>query len=142
LLSIPQSPMLLVTPTTEEKNMSTPDLKEELSDLAKEVQELTQAPSRLHATLWALRLLRDLHTVSSGPKGASSNAHRVIEVAQEMGGLGFTLDELIEVIGPEVVFYPRRYKNKLSGLLREAGFHRNQVRRNGKRPLVWFTPAP
>ena len=122
--------------------MTSQEMKEELSVLVHEVQELTQAPSRLHVTLQALRLLKDLHTVGNGPKGASSNAHRVIEVAQEMGGLGFTLDELIEVIGPEVVFYPRRYKNKLSGLLREAGFHRNQVRRNGKRPLVWFTPAP
>ena len=115
-------------------------LKEELASLAGEVQDLSKSNSRLEATLRALRLYKGLLEASSGPEGASPEAHQVLEIAQEMGEFGFTLDELIGAIGPEIVFYPRRYKNKLSSLLRDAGFHRNQVRRNGGRPLVWFAP--
>tara|TARA_Y100001938_G_C8092850_1_gene436164 strand:+ start:455 stop:823 length:369 start_codon:yes stop_codon:yes gene_type:complete len=116
------------------------ELKEELASLAREVQALAKTPSRLEATLRALRFYKSLLDSSLGPEGAASEAHRVLEVAEDLGEYGFTLEELIGVIGPEVVYYPRRYKNELSRVLREAGYYRKQVRRNGARPLVWFTP--
>ena len=43
-------------------------MKEELSVLVHEVQELTQAPSRLHVTLQALRLLKDWYSTQDATR--------------------------------------------------------------------------
>ncbi len=64
----------------------------------------------------------------------------VLAVAWDLGDYGFTLDDLIGAVGPEMVVRPKAYKNQLSRLLRHHGFIRRQVRREGDRPLAWFHP--
>ena len=59
---------------------------------------------------------------------------------------GFTLDELLDVVvkpqapGAQAApVAPRRSKNYLSRILRANGFYRKQLRRDGERPLLWFS---
>lgn len=128
-----------------------PALKDELSELAERAAALMPQPcSRLEATVNALRLfLHGWDETYEGERpafigeeqGGVENPKKVIRVARDMGDWGFTLDELIAVVGPEVIMHPRSYKNTLSKLLRSTGFSRKQVRREGHRPLVWFAPT-
>lgn len=120
--------------------MESETMRDQLGTLADEVKDLSQSESRLEATVRALTFYKQVLESSKGPAGASTDVHRILEIAQEMGDHGFTLDELIRMVGPEMLYFPRRYKNKLSSILREAGFRRSQVRRNGERPLVWWSP--
>jgi hypothetical protein len=120
--------------------MESETMKEKLGTLADEVKDLSNCESRLEATVRALSLYKDILESSKGPEGTGEDVHRILEIAREMGDYGFTLDELIRMVGPEMLYFPRRYKNKLSSILREAGFRRTQVRRNGERPLVWWNP--
>lgn len=117
------------------------DLKSQLSQLANLAMNLGHHPTRLDATVQALDFYTKLLQGSEGPEGIRVTPADVLERAREMGDYGFTLEELISVIGPDVVYYPRRYKNELSRVLRGAGFIRKQVRRDGQRPLVWFGPG-
>ena len=120
--------------------MQTETMREELGTLADSVKDLSRSESRLEATVKALAFYKEILESSKGPEGTSTDVHRVLEIAHELGDYGFTLDELIRMVGPEMLYFPRRYKNKLSSILREAGFRRSQVRRNGARPLVWWSP--
>jgi len=123
-----------------------PSLKEELAALADRASDLLGTPtdgrpSRLAATVVALK---SLVSVLESAEGATAPIPplEVIRVATDLGDWGFTLDELIETLNPSgMILYPRRYKNSLSDMLRDAGFIRRQVRREGARPLVWFSPG-
>ena len=117
------------------------DLKSQLSGLSDIAMNLGRHPSRLAATIQALEFYTKLLQGSEGPEEVRVTPNAVLERAHEMGDYGFTLEELISVVGPDVVYYPRRYKNELSRVLRGAGFTRKQVRRDGQRPLVWFAPG-
>jgi len=123
-----------------------PSLKEELAALADRASDLLGTPtdgrpSRLAATVVALK---SLVSVLESAEGAATPIPplEVVRVATDLGDWGFTLDELIEALNPAgMILYPRRYKNSLSDMLRDAGFIRRQVRREGARPLVWFSPG-
>ncbi len=117
------------------------DLKSQLSQLSDVAMNLGRHSSRLDATVHALEFYTKLLQGSEGPEEIRVTPTDVLERAVEMGDYGFTLEELISVVGPDVVYYPRRYKNELSRVLRGAGFTRKQVRRDGQRPLVWFAPG-
>ena len=118
-------------------------LKSELASLAAEALSMSpQYSSRMEVVVASLRHYVGVLHASRNPEGvASFNSEEVIAAAKDMGDYGFTLDELIGAVGPQMVLFPRRYKNALSNLLREAGFSRRQIRREGPRPLVWFAPG-
>ena len=132
--------------TTQDKAFVPSSLKDELSALADRAADLlatptTGRPSRLAVTVGALK---SLVAVLESAEGASTWVlpEEVIRVATDLGDWGFTLDELIDTVNPGgMILYPRRYKNQLSDMLRTAGFVRRQVRRDGGRPLVWFSPG-
>ena len=107
--------------------------------------------SRLEATAraleWACNGISDwpafMRPLISGTELADETypeASTVLRVAWDLGDYGFTLDDLIEAVGPDMVVRPKAYKNQLSRLLRDNGFFRKQVRREGDRPLMWFHP--
>jgi hypothetical protein len=64
----------------------------------------------------------------------------VLRAAWDLADYGFTLDDLIAAVGPDMIIRPKAYKNQLSRLLKENGFFRKQIRRNDSRPLAWFHP--
>tara|TARA_R110000824_G_scaffold82838_4_gene207706 strand:+ start:2807 stop:3265 length:459 start_codon:yes stop_codon:yes gene_type:complete len=133
-----------------EETVPTKSLQEELVELAQRAQKIIPGnPSRLLVTVQALRYFLSVWDKSYTGEGVPleftrygqiSDAGKLLRAARDMGDWGFTLDELIAAAGPELVMHPRSYKNSLSRFLRESGFTRKQVRRDGERPLVWFSP--
>lgn len=125
-------------------------LKEEMTQLSESLAKKLGC-SRLEAATKALRwaatgleewpgfmqsVLPTFEQEDSYPEAAV-----VLRVAQDLGDYGFTLDDLIAAVGPEMIVRPKAYKNQLSRLLRDNGFFRKQIRRGGERPLAWFHPA-
>ena len=125
-------------------------LKEEMTELSESLAHKLGC-SRLEAATKALRwatqgleewpgfmqsVLPTLDQEDSYPEAST-----VLRVAQDLGDYGFTLDDLIAAVGPEMIVRPKAYKNQLSRLLRDNGFFRKQIRRAGERPLAWFHPS-
>ncbi len=137
----------------QEEEHSEHSFREEMIELSQEVGGAIGC-SRLEAAARALRfvskgldnwpmLMGDGTTVSTALEIEDMNyptADSVLRVAFDLGDYGFTLDDLIQCVGPELVVRPKAYKNQISRLLRENGFFRKQVRRGGDRPLAWFHP--
>ena len=114
------------------------DLKEELAELTARAKDLGPHSSRLEAAVSALRIhVRFLEATQDALPGYPPT-EAILAFAKRFDEIGFTLDELIAEVGPAMVIRPKRYKNALSTLLRDYGFTRRQVYREGDRPLVWF----
>jgi len=58
-------------------------------------------------------------------------------MAEDLSPSGFTLEDLIEVVGPKFFDKPKGYKTQLGKLLRSEGFRSRQERRGPKRVLAW-----
>ena len=58
-------------------------------------------------------------------------------MAEDLAPSGFTLEDLIEVVGPKFFDKPKGYKTQLGKLLRTDGFESRQERRGPKRVLAW-----
>lgn len=133
-------------------NQDIPTLKAQMSDLSSQVGR-TLGVSRLEASILALHFLKDglkefpmllgIEFARSSEPALSEypSAATTLKVALDLGDYGFTLDDLIEAIGPDMIIRPKAYKNQLSRLLRSRGFFQKQVRKEGKRPLLWFHPT-
>jgi hypothetical protein len=125
-------------------------LREEMTQLSESLA-LKLGCSRLEAATKALRWMTQgleewpgfMQSVlpTSPHDDPYPEAPTVLRVAQDLGDYGFTLDDLIAAVGPEMVVRPKAYKNQLSRLLRDNGFFRKQIRRGGERPLAWFHPS-
>lgn len=83
-----------------------------------------------------------VETETFGDLISVNRVYRIAEKLSEDQGR-FTLDELLEELCPDGVGAVRTFKNGIARLLRAAGYHPRQVRRNGKRPIIWerFTGA-
>ena len=129
-------------------------LKERLAVLADSLStEL--GVSRLEVTTLALEyvakgmkdwplLMKSFSPGVAAPEGLDTSDYpssaTVLKVAMDLGDYGFTLDNLIEAVGPDMIIRPKAYKNQLSRLLQSHSFFQKQVRQEGKRPLLWFHP--
>tara|TARA_R100001594_G_C3994278_1_gene253128 strand:- start:613 stop:993 length:381 start_codon:yes stop_codon:yes gene_type:complete len=61
------------------------------------------------------------------------------KLSSECGG--FTLDELlVSAYGEQMLLEVHSLKILAAKILRAAGYQRKQIRRNGRRPLLWFKP--
>ena len=132
-------------------NQDVTTLQVQMSEVSSEVGR-SLGVSRLEASLLALKfvqqglkefpLLLGSFAVDSTEKPLSSypSISSVLKVAFDLGDYGFTLDDLIEAVGPDMIIRPKAYKNQLSRALRSKGFFQKQVRKEGKRPLLWFHP--
>jgi hypothetical protein len=114
--------------------------KEELEFLSTEMQSLGDYDSRLEAVVAALRIIVDFRMAAKDVYPPYPPAETILRAAIAFDDWGFTLNELIEEVGPSVIIKPRRYKNALSDFLRAAGFTRRQIWRRGERPIAWFPP--
>lgn len=113
-------------------------LKEELAELTERARQLGPHESRLEAAVNALRIHVKFLEATQDALPGYPPTEAILAYAKRFDEIGFTLDELIEGVGPAMIIRPKRYKNALSALLREYGFTRRQVYRDGDRPLVWF----
>lgn len=130
-----------------ERNQTTRDEMVALS----EALSRTVGCSRLEAATLALRWTNagvDTWPLLMGPLAPPSGpgeerypeAASVLKAAWDLADYGFTLNDLIEAVGPDVVIRPKAYKNQLAKLLKHHGFFRKQIRRGETRPLAWFHP--
>jgi|TARA_R100001086_G_scaffold95663_1_gene47587 hypothetical protein len=130
------------------------ELQDQLSTLAADLAAKLGV-SRLEVTVLALEyvdkgtkdwplLMGSFSPSVPQPEGLDTSDYpssaTVLKVAMQMGDYGFSLDHLIDAVGPDMIIRPKAYKNQLSRLLQSHGFFQKQVRQEGKRPLLWFHP--